>query len=203
VGHLTLGAKSPALVRCPWSTGVDAAYERYHDTEWGVPVHSDLVHFEFLLLEGAQAGLSWATVLRKRAAYRAAFAEFDPERVARFNRRSVERLMGNAGIIRNRLKIEAAVTNARAFLTLQEAFGTFDDYVWRFVGGAPVIGRWREQSQVPATSAQSDALSKDLKARGMKFVGSTIIYAYMQATGLINDHLRRCFRHLQCAEAWS
>jgi DNA-3-methyladenine glycosylase I len=206
VGDLNLGPKPPAravLVRCPWSTGVDVAYERYHDTEWGVPVHSDPVHFEFLLLEGAQAGLSWATVLRKRAAYRQAFAEFDPERVARFNRRSVERLLGNAGIIRNRQKIEAAVTNARVFLTLQEAFGSFDDYVWGFVEGAPLVGRWRQQSQVPATSPQSDALSKDLKARGMKFVGSTIIYAHMQATGLINDHLRSCFRHAQCAAARS
>ncbi len=184
--------------RCPWSEGIDPAMERYHDVEWGVPVRDDRRHFEFLLLESAQAGLSWWTILRKREGYRRAFADFDPERVARFNARSVERLMGDAGIVRNRQKIEATIANARGFLALQEEFGSFDAYVWRFVGGRPIVNRWREQRQVPATSPESDALSKDLKQRGFKFVGSTIVYAHMQATGLVNDHLVGCFRHAEC-----
>ena len=187
-------------LRCPWSQGIDPAYERYHDAEWGVPVRDDRTHFEFLVLESAQAGLSWWTILRKREGYRRAFAGFDPERVARFNTRSVERLMGDAGIVRNRQKIEATIANARGFLALQEEFGSFDEYVWRFVDGRPIVNRWREQREVPATSPQSDALSKDLKSRGFKFVGSTIVYAHMQATGLVNDHLVGCFRHAECAK---
>jgi len=185
--------------RCPWSLGVDAAYQRYHDEEWGVPVYDDARHFEFLVLESAQAGLSWATVLRKRAAYRRAFAGFDAQRVARFNSRSVERLVNDAGIIRNRQKIVAAISNARCFLALQEEFGSFDHYVWRFVDGRPIRNRRKKQGDMPATSPESDALSKDLKRRGFSFVGSTIIYAHMQATGLVNDHLVDCFRHDACA----
>lgn len=193
-------ARSGDVVRCPWSEGRDAQYLEYHDREWGAPVHDDAVHFEFLVLESAQAGLSWATVLRKREGYRRAFAGFDPERVARLNARSVERLMADPGIIRNRQKITAAITNARVFLELQTEFGSFDDYVWRFVDGKPITGNWREQREVPATSAESDALSKDLKSRGMKFVGSTIVYSHMQATGLINDHVLDCFRFDACCK---
>jgi DNA-3-methyladenine glycosylase I len=185
--------------RCPWSLGKDDPYVRYHDEEWGVPVHDDATHFEFLVLESAQAGLSWSTVLRKRAGYRRAFAGFDVERVARFNTRSIERLMADAGIVRNRQKILAAVGNARQFIAVQEAFGSFDAYVWRFVDGKPIVNRRREQSDVPAMSPESDALSKDLKSRGFKFVGSTIVYAHMQATGLVNDHVIGCFRYGPCA----
>ena len=185
--------------RCPWSLGVDDAYQRYHDEEWGVPVRDDMRHFEFLVLESAQAGLSWSTVLRKRDGYRRAFAQFDAERVARFNRRSVERLLGDAGIIRNRLKITAAIDNAKRFLDIQQEFGSFDSYVWQFVGGSPIVNRFELQSAVPATSRESDALSKDLKHRGFRFVGSTIIYAHMQATGLVNDHIVGCYRHVECA----
>jgi DNA-3-methyladenine glycosylase I len=174
-------------------------YVRYHDEEWGVPVHDDRRQFEFLVLEGAQAGLSWSTILNKRAGYREAFADFDAERVARFNKRSVERLMGFAGIVRNRLKIESAITNARRFLAVQDEVGSFDDYLWSFVGGKPIVNRWTDMKQLPATSAESDALSKDLKMRGFKFVGSTIMYAHMQATGMVNDHLVSCFRYEACA----
>jgi DNA-3-methyladenine glycosylase I len=163
-----------------------------------VPVRDDIRHFEFLILEGAQAGLSWSTVLHKRPAYRKAYAGFDPEKVARFNQRSVQRLMNNAGIIRNRLKIECSVSNARCFVDVQNEFGSFDDYIWAFVNGKPIVNRWKTSRQVPATSAESDALSRDLKSRGFKFVGSTIIYAHMQAIGLINDHLVDCFRYRQC-----
>jgi len=192
-------AKSvPDPVRCPWSQGVSAEYERYHDREWGVAVRDDVKHFEFLILEGAQAGLSWSTVLHKRPAYRRAFAGFDPTKVARFNRRSVERLVNDSGIIRNRQKIEAAITNARRFLEVQDELGSFDAYIWRFVDGRPIVNRWRRHNQVPATSRESDALSKDLKTRGFKFVGSTIIYAHMQAIGLVNDHLVDCFRYREC-----
>jgi DNA-3-methyladenine glycosylase I len=179
--------------RCPWSEGIDPLYQRYHDVEWGVPVRDDRKHFEFLLLEGAQAGLSWWTILRKRENYRRAFASFDPTKIARFDARAVTRLMQDAGIVRNRQKIEAAITNARSFLAVQREFGTFDAYVWPFVGGAPIVNRWRRQGDVPATTPESDALSKDLKQRGFKFVGSTIVYAHMQATGLVNDHLLGCF----------
>ncbi|MDH5246741.1 MAG: DNA-3-methyladenine glycosylase I [Betaproteobacteria bacterium] len=174
---------------------MSAEYIAYHDEEWGVPVHDEHRLFEFLILEGAQAGLSWSTILRKRAGYREAFAGFDPAKVARFDARKIERLMQFEGIVRNRLKINAAVTNARCFLQVQKEFGSFADYSWGFVGGQPIVNRWREMSQVPATSPQSDAFSKDLQRRGFKFVGSTIMYAYMQATGMVNDHVVSCFRH--------
>jgi DNA-3-methyladenine glycosylase I len=183
------------IARCPWSEGIDPAYQLYHDTEWGVPVRDDRKHFEFLVLESAQAGLSWWTILRKRDGYRKAFADFDPAKVARFNAAKIERLIANPGIVRNRQKIEAAVVNARGFLEIQEERGSFDSYVWEFVDGKPLVNRWRRQGQVPATTKQSDALSKDLKQRGFKFLGSTTIYAHMQATGLVNDHLVTCFRY--------
>jgi DNA-3-methyladenine glycosylase I len=186
------------IARCPWSEGIDPAYVRYHDDEWGVPVRDDRVHFEFLVLESAQAGLSWWTILRKREGYRRAFADFDAGKVARFTPRTVEKLMQDAGIVRNRQKIEAAIHNARGFLKLQKEFGSFDRYVWEFVGGKPIVNRWRKHSDVPPTSKESDALSKDLKGRGFKFVGSTIVYAHMQATGLVNDHLVGCFRYADC-----
>jgi len=185
--------------RCPWSLGVNDAYQAYHDDEWGVPARDDATQFEFLLLEGAQAGLSWSTVLNKREGYRKAFAGFDPVKVARFTPAKLEKLRLNPAIIRNRLKIAAAVTNARAFLEVQAEFGTFSDYIWGFVDGEPVQNKWRTQKQVPATSKISDALSKDLKKRGFKFVGSTIMYAHMQATGLVNDHVTSCYRYDQCA----
>ncbi len=180
--------------RCAWC-GADPLYVAYHDTEWGVPVYDDRTLFEFLILEGAQAGLSWITVLRKREAYRQAFAQFDVEKVARFDRRKIETLLKNPGIIRNRAKVEAAVTNARAFLRVCETFDSFSAYQWRFVDGAPIQHRRRTRTQVPATSKISDAFSKDLKQRGFRFVGSTIIYAHMQAVGMVNDHLVHCFRH--------
>ncbi|HEY5900068.1 MAG TPA: DNA-3-methyladenine glycosylase I [Burkholderiales bacterium] len=179
--------------RCGWC-GTDPLYMRYHDEEWGVPVHDERTHFEFLLLEGAQAGLSWITILRKREAYREAFAGFDPQRVARYGQREAARLLKNPGIVRNRLKIAAAAKNARAFLAVQDEFGGFDRYVWRFVDGRPMQNRWKA-GQVPAKTAESDALSKDLQKRGFTFVGSTIMYAYMQAVGMVNDHTVDCFRH--------
>lgn len=186
-------------VRCPWGDSGNDAYRRYHDEEWGVPVHDDRTLFEFLVLESAQAGLAWSTILNKREGYARAFAGFDPARVARFNSRSVERLVADASIVRNRLKIESSISNARQFLAVQDACGSFSNYLWRFVDGAPVQNRWRRQSQVPATTPLSDAISKDLKRRGFRFVGSTIIYAYLQATGLVNDHIIRCHRHAECA----
>lgn len=182
--------------RCPWRGMVnDPLYIAYHDREWGVPVHDEGRWFEFLTLEGAQAGLSWATILHKREHYRRAFAGFDPARVARFGARDIARLLKNPGIVRNRLKIRAAVGNARAFVELQKEFGSFDNYIWRFVNGNPIRNRRRSHSQVPARTAISDALSRDLKKRGFKFVGSTICYAFMQATGMVDDHLVSCFRH--------
>lgn len=184
--------------RCAWPSN-DPLMLRYHDAEWGVPVHDDRKHFEFLVLEGAQAGLSWRTVLNKREAYREAFAGFDPRRVARFDGRRVKTLLGNAGIIRNRLKIESTIGNAKAFLAVQKEFGSFDDYVWRFVGGRPIVNRWTQLKQIPARSAESDALSRDLIQRGFRFVGSTIVYAHMQATGLVNDHLLHCYRYRELA----
>jgi DNA-3-methyladenine glycosylase I len=184
----------PSKPRCGWC-GTDPLYVHYHDDEWGVPVHDDRTHFEFLILEGAQAGLSWSTILKKRENYREAFAGFDPERVARFGKREIERLVKNPGIVRNRLKVESAAKNARAFLAVQEEFGSFDRYVWRFAGGRPIQNRWSHVREVPATSAESDALSKDLKKRGFTFVGSTIMYAHMQAVGMVNDHVVDCFRH--------
>jgi DNA-3-methyladenine glycosylase I len=182
-----------AIPRCPWGDG-SPRYAEYHDREWGVPVHDDRVFFEFLILEGAQAGLSWSTILNKRDGYREAFADFDPAKVARFDTRRVARLMTNEGIVRNRLKIESSVTNARAFLDLQRERGTFDRYVWSFVGGRPIRNRWGSLSEVPASTPESDALSSDLRRRGFRFVGTTIIYAFMQATGLVNDHLVACPR---------
>jgi len=184
---------------CAWASGGNELYLEYHHNEWGVPVHDDQKQFEFLILEGAQAGLSWSTVLNKREGYRKAFADFDPEKVARFTKRKVESLLKNPAIIRNRLKVQSAVTNARAFLDVQEEYGSFDAYVWQFVDGKPIQNRWRSLSDIPATSKESDEMSKDLKKRGFKFVGSTIVYAHMQATGLVNDHETRCFRYKECA----
>ncbi len=181
--------------RCDWGTRGGELMAAYHDEEWGVPVHDDRKQFEFLTLESAQAGLSWLTVLRKREAYRRAFADFDPEKVARFTAKRIEKLLTDPGIIRNRLKVTAAITNARCFLDVQEEFGTFDKYMWGFVGGRPIQRRLERMKDLPATSKESDALSKDLKQRGFKFVGSTIIYAHMQAIGMVNDHLVTCFRH--------
>ncbi len=186
--------------QCPWCHGVSDVYEAYHDTEWGVPARDDATQFEFLVLESAQAGLSWSTVLHKREGYRRAFAGFNPVRVARFTPKKIEKLIANPAIIRNRLKINATVTNARAFLATQDEFGSFTDYIWGFVDNEPVLNRWRRQQDVPATSSISDALSRDLKQRGFKFVGSTIMYAHMQATGLVNDHLVDCFRYSEVRE---
>src|SRR3989449_9254356 len=169
----------------------------YHDREWGVPVHDDRKHFEFLVLEGAQAGLSWSTVLRKREGYRRAFSRFDPEKVARYTAKQVQKLIRDPAIIRNRMKIESAVRNARALLAIQEEFGSFDAYCWRFVDGRPKLNRWKAMREIPATSRESDAFSKDLKRRGFSFVGSTVIYAHMQAVGMVNDHLVGCFRYQQ------
>lgn len=185
-------------VRCPWSAGVSDAYLEYHDTEWGVPVRDDRRQFEFLVLESAQAGLSWSTILHRRDGYRRAFAGFDALRVSRFDRRRIETLLKDPGIIRNRLKVEATVTNARAFLQVQEEFDSFSAFIWDFVDGKPVRNRWKTHRQVPATSPVSDALSKEMKRRGFRFVGSTILYAHLQATGLVNDHLVGCFRHHEC-----
>jgi DNA-3-methyladenine glycosylase I len=180
--------------RCAWP-GADAQMIRYHDEEWGVPLHDDRQHFEFLVLEAAQAGLSWSIVLRKRAGYRRAFRDFDPVKVARFSAATIGKLTQDPSIIRNRLKIEAAVKNARALLAVQREFGSFDRYFWQFVGGRPKVNRWRTPREIPTTTPESDALSQDLKQRGFSFVGSTVIYAHMQAVGLVNDHLVSCFRH--------
>ena len=181
------------IIRCAWADGELSV--PYHDKEWGVPVHDDRRLFEFLILEGAQAGLSWNTILNKRDNYRAAFDNFDPERVARYDRRKIQQLLRDPGIVRNRLKIDSAVVSAKAFLHAQEEFGSFDRYVWQFVGGSPKVNSWKTLRQVPARSAESDALSKDLKRRGFKFVGSTICYAFMQAVGMVNDHTVDCFRY--------
>ncbi len=180
-------------MRCGWARNELAI--RYHDEEWGVPVHDDRRWFEFITLEGAQAGLSWDTILRKREAYRSAFKEFDPARVAKFGDRDVTRLLADAGIVRNRLKINSTIGNAKAFIAVQKEFGSFDEYIWRFVGGRPRINKWRALKQVPARTDESDAMSKDLLGRGFKFVGSTICYAMMQATGMVNDHLVDCARY--------
>jgi DNA-3-methyladenine glycosylase I len=182
------------LKRCPW-TGEDPLMIAYHDTEWGVPLHDDRRIYEFIVLEGMQAGLSWSTVLRKRENFRAAFKNFDPGVVAEFTRKDIERLLSDAGIIRNRLKIEAAIANAQSFLSVQEEFGSFDTYMWHFVGGKPIRHRFRSLPEIPASSPESDGFSKDLKQRGFKFVGTTIVYAHMQATGMVNDHLVSCFRY--------
>jgi DNA-3-methyladenine glycosylase I len=179
--------------RCSW-VGDDPLYVEYHDREWGVPVHNDRLLFEFLVLEGAQAGLSWLTILRKRENYRRAFAGFDPEAVAAFGPQDIERLLADPGIVRNRRKVESAVANARAFLQVQQEFGSFDAYIWRFVGGEPVHNAWTEMSQIPASSPESESLSADLRRRGFGFVGPTICYAHMQATGMVNDHTIDCYR---------
>ncbi len=185
------------MKRCAWAADADALMVRYHDEEWGRPVHDDRLLFEFLVLEGAQAGLSWATILKKREAYREAFDGFDASIVARYGQRKVEQLLGNAGIVRNRLKIAAAIRNAKAFLAVQQEFGSFDAYLWRFVGGKPKVNRRRALAQVPAKTLESDALSEDLAKRGFTFVGSTICYAFMQAVGMVNDHRTDCFRYRQ------
>ena len=180
--------------RCQWAEGHADYYIRYHDEEWGVPVHDDLKHFEFLLLEGAQAGLSWATILKRRAGYQKAFAGFDPVAVSKYTPEKVEELLQDPGIIRNRLKVQGAVTNAALFMDIQKEFGSFDQYIWGFVNQRPIINRPKNMAEIPATSPESDALSKDLKKRGFKFCGSTIMYAHMQACGLVNDHTIDCFR---------
>jgi len=186
------------VVRCKWAEGVSLDYIEYHDKEWGVPVWDDRTQFEFLILEGAQAGLSWSTILNKRDGYRRLFADFDVRKVARFTKPRIEKILLDPAIVRNRLKVESTVTNAKAFLEVQKEFGTFSEYIWGFVGGKPVQNRFRKDSDIPATSPDSDALSKDLKKRGFKFVGSTIVYAHMQATGMVNDHVTGCFRHKPC-----
>lgn len=192
----TKSARQP----CPWALAGNDLYRQYHDEEWGVPVRDDRRQFEFLTLESAQAGLSWATILNKREGYRRAFADFDPEKVARFTEKRIERILTDPGIVRNRLKVAAAVNNARKFLEVQEEFGDFTTYIWRFVDGRPLQSKRQTMQDVPPTSPESDALSKDLKQRGFKFVGSTIIYAHMQATGMVNDHLVGCFRRRQVAK---
>jgi len=191
------------ITRCPWLDLTKPDYIKYHDEEWGVPVHDDRIIFEFLTLEGAQAGLSWYTVLRKREAYRKAFSEFAPAKVARYGKRQLKSLLNNPGIIRNLQKIEAAINNAKRFLEVQQEFGSFDAYIWRFVGGKPIVHKLRKLKDYPAMSPESDALSMDLKQRGFKFVGSTICYAHMQATGMINDHVVDCFRRRQIVDGYS
>jgi DNA-3-methyladenine glycosylase I len=181
------------MTRCGWAR--DELMVAYHDTEWGVPLHDDRALFEFLILEGAQAGLSWSTILRKRPNYRAAFDRFEPRKVARYDQRKIAALLENPGIVRKRLKVASTVKNAKAFLAVQKEFGTFDRYIWQFVGGGPVQNRWRQIGDVPARTEQSDAMSKDLAKRGFGFVGSTICYAFMQATGMVNDHAVACFRY--------
>ena len=188
--------------RCPWASVDDPLLIRYHDREWGVPVHNDRKHFEGLVLAGAQAGLNWLIVLKKREGYRRAFDKFDPEKVARYSERQIQNLISNPEIIRNRMKINAAVRNARAFLNIQEEFRSFDSYCWRFVQGRPKLNRWKNIRQIPPTSFESDAFSKDLKDRGFSFVGSTIVYAYMQAVGMVNDHLIDCFRYREIQQYW-
>ncbi|HKQ23999.1 MAG TPA: DNA-3-methyladenine glycosylase I [Burkholderiales bacterium] len=186
--------------RCQWATGGNKLYFDYHDYEWGLPQHDDRVLFEFLILEGAQAGLSWSTILNKREGYRKAFSGFDPEKVARYDQARINKLLQDSAIVRNRLKVESAVVNARAFLEVQQEFGSFDAYIWQFTGGKPINNSWKAMKQVPASTKVSDTMSKDLKTRGFKFVGSTIMYAHMQATGMVNDHTVDCFRWKQVQE---
>ncbi len=186
------------IKRCGWAGDTSLAYIEYHDKEWGVPVWDDQVQFEFLILEGAQAGLSWSTILNKREGYRKAFADFEPQKVARFTAKRLEKILQNPNVVRNKLKVNSAVTNAKAFLAVQDEYDGFCNYIWQFVDGKPKQNRFRSMAEMPATSAESDALSKDLKKRGFKFVGSTIVYAHMQATGLVNDHMVGCFRHKEC-----
>lgn len=185
--------------RCEWAKGeLDIIY---HDTEWGVPLHDDRTFFEYLILDGAQAGLSWSTILKKREGYRALFDNFDAKKVARYDARKIEKLLQDARIIRNRLKVESAVKNAKAFLAVQSEFGSFDAYIWQFVGGKPIVNQWKTLREIPARTPESDAMSKDLKKRGFTFVGSTICYAFMQAAGMVNDHTVGCFRHAQVKRA--
>ncbi len=188
------------IIRCDWS-GEDPEMVAYHDQEWGVPVHDDHVLFEFLILEGAQAGLSWSTILRKRKNYRSAYENFDPQQIARYDEAKIAELLANPGIVRNRLKVRASIENARAFLKVQDEFGSFDAYIWRFVNGKPLLNRWQRLSELPAQTPESQAMSKDLIQRGFKFVGPTICYAHMQATGMVNDHLVSCFRYQELSEA--
>jgi DNA-3-methyladenine glycosylase I len=193
--------KSPEdRTRCEWA-GSDILMVTYHDQEWGVPLHDDQKLFEFLILEGMQAGLSWMTILRKRENFRSAFDNFDPQKVAQYDQAKIEELMANAGIIRNRRKIEAAAQNAKAFLEIQGEFGSFDTYIWQFVGGEPLVNTWEQMSEIPAKTEQSQAMSTDLKKRGFNFVGPTICYAHMQATGMVNDHIVDCFRYIECQQA--
>jgi DNA-3-methyladenine glycosylase I len=189
---------SMKIKRCKWAGETSLAYIEYHDKEWGVPVRDDRTQFEFLILEGAQAGLSWSTILNKRDGYRKNFADFDPQKVARFTRKRIEKILLDPGIVRNKLKVNSVVTNAKVFLDVQEEYDGFCNYIWQFVGGKPKQNRFRSMADMPATSDESDALSKDMKRRGFKFVGSTILYAHMQATGLVNDHVTSCFRHKEC-----
>ncbi|MBA4055825.1 MAG: DNA-3-methyladenine glycosylase I [Marivirga sp.] len=182
--------------RCTWCLKFDQ-YVEYHDREWGVPVHDDRIHFEFLILEGAQAGLSWSTILKKREGYRKAFADFDPQKVSRFTESKIEKILLDPGVVRNRLKVNAAVNNAKCFLKVQKEFGSFDSYIWGFVNNNPIVNKRKSLSEIPATTKESDALSKDLIKRGFKFVGSTVIYAHMQACGLVNDHMMDCWRYKQ------
>ena len=191
-------AMTKKIKSCAWAEGVSLNYIQYHDTEWGVPVTDDRTQFEFLILEGAQAGLSWSTILNKRAGYRKCFADFDPEKVARFTQKRVDKILLDPGIVRNKLKVNSAVSNAKLFLKVQEEFDGFSNYIWGFVDHKPKQNRFHKDSDIPATSAESDAMSKDMKKRGFKFVGSTILYAHMQATGMVNDHVAGCFRHQPC-----
>lgn len=186
-----------SVKRCAWAENTFPEYIDYHDKEWGVPVHDDQIHFEFLILEGAQAGLSWSTILKRREGYREVFADFNPAKIAQFDEAKIKTLLQDKRIIRNKLKVRSAITNAQLFLAIQEEFGSFDKYIWSFVGGEPIINHWKSSEEVPATSRQSDVLSKDLKKRGFKFTGSTIMYAYMQACGLVMDHTVDCFRHTE------
>ncbi len=195
---MSKSATPETIIRCGWAKS--PLYERYHDTEWGVPVHDDRLLFEFLVLEGAQAGLSWETILKKRENYRRAFDGFVVEKVAGYGENKIAALLQDAGIVRNKLKVNSAVTNAQAFLKVLEEFGTFDSYIWRFVGGRPIQNAWKSLKQIPASTGISDAMSKDLKARGFRFVGSTICYAHMQATGMVNDHIVGCHRHQPVAK---
>lgn len=189
---------SKKIKRCEWAGETSLAYIEYHDKEWGVPVRDDRTQFEFLILEGAQAGLSWSTILNKRDGYRKNFADFDPQKVARFTQKRIQKILLDPGIVRNKLKVNAAVGNAKAFLDVQDEYDGFCNYIWQFVDGKPKQNRFKSMAEMPATSDESDALSKDMKKRGFKFVGSTILYAHMQATGLVNDHITSCFRHKEC-----
>ena len=192
--------KTKEIHRCEWALGVNDAYIAYHDEEWGVPVHDDQVQFEFLILEGAQAGLSWSTILNKREGYRENFDNFDVEKVARFDKRRIHQILKDPCVVRNKLKVNSAVKNAQAFIEVQEEFGSFSKYIWSFVDGKPIVNKRKSMMDVPATSKESDALAKALKKRGFSFVGSTIMYAHMQATGLVNDHVVDCFRYKECMQ---